>query len=240
MTTSWTSPSRPIPRTLPTSRSRASTVESTTSTTRLCFSSTTPVRTHVPNVKIAMNRRITPTLAKRNEVSRFGSDGSSSRSVDGLDAPRRSPDRSRRRSDLARRRSRPRRSHDLGERAVVALLDDELRGAVRLGRDDEQPVERALAEARLAGRDVRQRLDVDVQAGPARRSPSGPARSRPAASRRSPAAGPGRSPPRSFGRKIPATRIDDRQDERDEERPAPAALEDLAPGNEPDRASRGS
>ena len=67
ITTSWTSPSTPIPRTLPISRSRGSIVDRTTSTTRLCFSSTTPVRTHVPKVKIEMNRRITPTFANRND-----------------------------------------------------------------------------------------------------------------------------------------------------------------------------
>jgi len=64
---------------LPISRSRGSIVERTTSTTRLAFSSTTPVRTHVPNVKIEMKRRITPTFARASEVSRFGSAGSSSR-----------------------------------------------------------------------------------------------------------------------------------------------------------------
>ena len=43
-TASWTIPRTPIPRTLPVG-SQARTVDSTTSTTRLCFSLTTPVRT---------------------------------------------------------------------------------------------------------------------------------------------------------------------------------------------------
>ena len=54
--------------TLPTSRSRGRTVDSTTSTTRLCFSSTTPVSTHVPYEKMPMNIRMIPALAKMSAV----------------------------------------------------------------------------------------------------------------------------------------------------------------------------
>ena len=66
--TIWTRASRPIPMTLPTSRSRGRTVDSTTSTTRLCFSSTTPVSTQVPYEKMPMNIRMIPALAKMSAV----------------------------------------------------------------------------------------------------------------------------------------------------------------------------
>ena len=54
-----------MPRTLPISRSRARTVERTTSTTRLCFSSTTPVRTVKPKQKMPTRMRTAPMLATR-------------------------------------------------------------------------------------------------------------------------------------------------------------------------------
>ena len=66
--TSCPSASRPMPKTLPISRSRGRTVESTTSTTRLCFSSTTPVRTQVPYEKMPMNIRMIPAFAKISAV----------------------------------------------------------------------------------------------------------------------------------------------------------------------------
>ena len=67
-TNSWTTPSTPIPRTLPISRSRARTVESTTSTTRLCFSSTTPVRTVKPKLKMPTRISTAPMLANRKRA----------------------------------------------------------------------------------------------------------------------------------------------------------------------------
>jgi hypothetical protein len=56
-------PSTPIPRTLPISRSRARTVARTTSTTRLCFSSTTPVSTVNPKLKIPTRMSTAPIFA---------------------------------------------------------------------------------------------------------------------------------------------------------------------------------
>jgi hypothetical protein len=44
----WASPSSPIPATLPASRVRAGMRANSTSTTRLAFSSTTPVNTRFP------------------------------------------------------------------------------------------------------------------------------------------------------------------------------------------------
>ena len=77
-TASWTSPRTPIPRTLPISRSRGRTVERTTSTTRLCFSSTTPVRTVKPNEKMPTRMRTAPMLANRNRARSASVCGSSS------------------------------------------------------------------------------------------------------------------------------------------------------------------
>ena len=94
----------------------------------------------------------------------------------------------------------------LGERALSRFLTTNSAEPRRSAGTTRTPVERALAQARLAGRDVRNGLDVDLRAGPARRSPSGPLEARPAASRRSPSLWAWSSPPRSFGRKIPATR----------------------------------
>ena len=57
-----------MPSTLPMSRSRARTVASTTSTTRLCFSSTTPVSTVKPNPKMPTRMSTAPMLATRKRL----------------------------------------------------------------------------------------------------------------------------------------------------------------------------
>ena len=82
-TASWTSPRTPIPKTLPMSRSRGRTVERTTSTTRLCFSSTTPVRTVKPNEKMPTRIRTVLMLANRNRARSASVCGSSSTAVGG-------------------------------------------------------------------------------------------------------------------------------------------------------------
>jgi hypothetical protein len=51
--TSWASPSTPMPSTLPARRWCGRMVESSTSTTRVVFSSTTPVVTATPKVSSA-------------------------------------------------------------------------------------------------------------------------------------------------------------------------------------------
>ena len=65
-----------MPRTLPISRSRGRTVDRTTSTTRLCFSSTTPVSTANPNEKMPMRIRTVPMLAKTNVADSSSVSGS--------------------------------------------------------------------------------------------------------------------------------------------------------------------
>ncbi len=72
-----------MPRTLPISRSRGRTVESTTSTTRLCFSSTTPVRTVNPKLKMPTRMSTAPMLAKRKRASSASVCGSSASTTAG-------------------------------------------------------------------------------------------------------------------------------------------------------------
>ncbi len=82
-TASWARARIPIPSTLPISRFRGRTVERTTSTTRLCFSSTTPVSTQVPYEKMPMNIRMIPALAKMIAVVSDAVGGSSADTTGG-------------------------------------------------------------------------------------------------------------------------------------------------------------
>ena len=133
----------PMPSTLPISRSRGRTVDSTTSTTRLCFSSTTPVSTHVPYEKIPMNMRMIPALANISAVSSSaGRRLERPRPVGGAErgaglAPRGATITAR----LATRLDRARRR---------LLVDDQLARRRQVGRDDEQGVDRPVAERGLA------------------------------------------------------------------------------------------
>ena len=70
-----------MPMTLPMSRSRGRTVDRTTSTTRLCFSSTTPVRTVNPKLKMPTRMSTAPMLANRNCASSASVCGSSASTV---------------------------------------------------------------------------------------------------------------------------------------------------------------
>ena len=76
-----------MPSTLPMSRSRGRTVDRTTSTTRLCFSSTTPVRTVKPNENTPTRISTAVMLAIRNWASAPSSGGSIARTVGGACAP---------------------------------------------------------------------------------------------------------------------------------------------------------
>ena len=70
-----------MPMTLPMRRSRGRTVERTTSTTRLCFSSTTPVSTVNPKLKMPTRISTAPMFANRNCASSASVCGSSAWTV---------------------------------------------------------------------------------------------------------------------------------------------------------------
>ena len=138
--------------TLPISRSRGRTVERTTSTTRLCFSSTTPVRTVNPKLKMPTRIRTAPMLATRKRAWSASVCGSSGR------------DR--------------RRLLGIGQRPLVDVaraqhaLDAERDG--RRGDELRGPLVGLLLEADLArrrqvGRHVDDDVDAAVEGGACRR-----------------------------------------------------------------------
>ena len=142
-----------MPRTLPINRSRGRTVVRTTSTTRLCFSSTTPVSTHVPYEKMPMNIRMMPALAKMTAVVCSSVGGSRAEIVGGLRIAASEPARS-----------------PMTAAAVIALQlvvgpleDDQLARAGQVGRDLERGVDRLGAQRLLGGGAVRHGADVEAE-----------------------------------------------------------------------------
>ena len=195
-TRSWTRASRPMPSTLPIRRSRGRTVVRTTSTTRLCFSSTTPVSTQVPYVKIPMNIRMIPALAKMTAVVCASVGGSSGSTVGGSSFAASAPAR------------RPMTAADVIAwiRFVGLLEHDQLARPGEVGGDVERGVDRLRAQRGLGGRPVRDGADVEgdvVLPGHAldRRPGGRPAACRPA---RGSATRPGRGGTRAGGSPPPA------------------------------------
>jgi hypothetical protein len=188
MITSWTSPSRPIPRTLPTAGRGPGRREDDLDDAALLLLDDAGQDPR-PEREDRDEQQDHADVREDERRVAVRSEGSSSRSSGGFDAAAMVAGSTPLGQDLAGRRGGVRSADDLGERAVVALLDDELGGAAgRVGTTSIPSSEPSLSA--LAGRDVRQDSTLTF-IWPVSTSPSRPARSRPAASRRRPACGPG-------------------------------------------------
>ncbi len=215
-----------MPSTLPIRRSRGRTVVRTTSTTRLCFSSTTPVSTQVPYVKIPMNIRMIPALAKMTAVVCASVGGSSGSTVGGCSLAASAPAR------------RPMTADD-----VIAWIRFSASSSTISSPGPERSAGTSSAasivfarSAALGRRPVRDGADVERDVVLRRPTPSiaawRPAGGVPTSAR----FGDSSWPSRNAGRRKPGHQQEHREHERQDVAAAAAALEDLAHRHQPDRA----